>query len=102
MEEEFDYLDNVLRDCGNMKTTSKYNCALMEKIQSQNRISEINMAKQQNNHMKEKVFFYNKTIGLTFLTSGVALIVINLFGSRFNDILFLLKNIALNFNQIFR
>lgn len=104
MEEKDEYLEKLLSECGKVNTNNDYNMKLLSKIHKDNHIqvlTEKEIEKKTPN-VRDRFSFYNRTTGFSFVTSGLALIALNIWGSKINEIIFLLKNIALNFNNIIK
>ncbi|GAA0673227.1 MAG: hypothetical protein SO128_09400 [Clostridium cadaveris] len=104
MEEKDEYLEKLLSECGKTNTDNDYNMKLLSKIHKNNEMQMLAEKKLEKKlpSVRERFSFYNRTTGLSFVTSGLALIALNIWGSKINEIIFLLKNIALNFNNILR
>lgn len=104
MEEKDEYLEKLLSECGKVNVNEDYNMKLLSKIHRNDEMQKLSEEKIEKKlpSVRERLSFYNRTTGLSFVTSGIALIALNIWGSEINEIIFLLKNIALNFNNILR
>lgn len=104
MEEKDEYLEKLLSECGKVNVNEDYNMKLLSKIHRNDEMQKLSEKKIEKRlpSVRERLSFYNRTTGLSFVTSGIALIALNIWGSEINEIIFLLKNIALNFNNILR
>lgn len=104
MEEKDEYLEKFLSECGKVNAADDYNMKLLSKIHKDNDMQVLAEKKIEKKipNVRDRFSFYNRTTGFSFVTSGLALIALNIWGSEINEIIFLLKNIALNFNNIIR
>lgn len=104
MEEKDEYLEKLLSECGKVNVNEDYNMKLLSKIHRNDEMQKLSEKKIEKKlpSVRERLSFYNRTTGLSFVTSGIALIALNIWDSEINEIIFLLKNIALNFNNILR
>lgn len=104
MEEKDEYLEKLLKECGRINAAKDYNDMLLSKIHRDDEMQKPSQKKLEKKlpGVRERFSFYNRTTGFSFVTSGIALIALNIWGSEINEIIYLLKNIALNFNNILR